>query len=381
MPEPDTTRPGIEIDPESASRGQAEGSLLLDIRPQRERLAGSPGDAVVTGPDVSATLERLAVKRDARFFLICSRGINSLEQATALRARGFRGATSVRGGFIAWLELGLPAYFQGDLTAAEAVRYSRHLVMPEIGPAGQRALLNASMLLVGAGGLGSPAGQYLAAAGVGSIGIVDHDRVERSNLQRQVLHDDDSIGRLKADSAAARLRALNPDIDVRAIPARLDRENVAELLPGWDVIIDGSDNFPTRYLVNDACIRYGIPLVYGAVMRFEGQVSVFWPGAGRGVNPCYRCLFPEPPAAEDAPTCEIAGVLGVLPGIIGTLQATEALKIVLGIGEPLTGRLLRIEALGMRFSTSRLHADPECPLCAPGTDFPGYADYEEFCAG
>jgi len=381
MPETDATRPGMETDPQFAARDQVEGSLLFDIRPQDERLSGNPGEAVVSGPDVLAALERLKVEHDTRFFLICSRGIRSLKQAGELRALGYSGATSVRGGFAAWLEQGLPARFPGDLTAAEAVRYSRHLVMPEIGPAGQRTLLEARILLIGAGGLGSPAAQYLAGAGVGCIGIVDHDRVERSNLQRQILHDDGSVGRLKAESAAARLNALNPDIDVQAITARLDTGNVAELLPGWDVVIDGSDNFPTRYLVNDACIRYGIPLVYGAVMRFEGQVSVFWPEAGRGINPCYRCLFPEPPAAEDAPNCETAGVLGVLPGIIGTLQATEALKIVLGIGEPLIGRLLRVDAMAMQFSACRLPADPECQLCAPGAGFPGYVDYEEFCAG
>jgi molybdopterin/thiamine biosynthesis adenylyltransferase/rhodanese-related sulfurtransferase len=379
MPESKPGKLALESDPESARRALADGSLLLDIRPEAERQSGSPDSAIVTGPDVLSALERLEVERDARFYLICARGVRSLKWATQLRALGYRRATSVAGGFAAWLEQDLPAHFANGLTAREAVRYARHLVMPEIGAGGQRALLDASMLLVGAGGLGSPAAQYLAAAGVGRIGIVDDDRVERSNLQRQVLHDDACIGNRKADSAAARLKALNPDIDVQAMCTRLDRHNVEDLLPGWDVVIDGSDNFPTRYLVNDACFRHAIPLVYGAVMRFEGQASVFWPAADRGMNPCYRCLFPEPPSATEAPDCETAGVLGVLPGIIGTLQAAEALKIVLGIGEPLVGRLLRIEALDMRITVSRLPADPDCRLCAPGADFPGYADYEDFC--
>jgi molybdopterin/thiamine biosynthesis adenylyltransferase/rhodanese-related sulfurtransferase len=377
------TRPaghGMEVEPEVVHRDQADGVTLLDVRSAQERLTGVPEGSVEAGPDLDAALARYGIDRAAKLYLICARGVRSLRLAAELRSRGYGAAASVRGGFAAWLERGLPAKFAGGLDAAEAARYARHLVLPQIGPGGQRLLLDAAVLLVGAGGLSSPAGQYLAAAGVGRLGIVDFDVVERSNLQRQVLHDDASVGLPKANSAAERLRALNPDIEVRPIPTRLERDNVEEVLEGWDVVVDGTDNFPTRYLVNDACVKLGLPLVYGAVMQFEGQLSVFWPAAERGVNPCYRCLFPEPPPLSEAPDCETAGVLGVLPGIVGALQAAEALKLLLGIGEPLVGRLLRIEALSMRFASGLLRADPQCPLCAPGAKFPGYPDYEEFCS-
>ena len=261
------------------------------------------------------------------------------------------------------------------LGAEEAQRYARHLILPEVGPDGQRRLKAARVLLVGAGGLGSPAALYLAAAGVGTIGLVDADRVEVSNLQRQVLHGTAAIGRTKVESAAARLADLNPLVAVERHEERLTSANAMRILAGYDVVVDGSDNFPTRYLVNDACALLGKPDVYGSVWRFEGQVSVFWPPRG----PCYRCLYRDPPPPELVPSCAEGGVLGVLPGIVGTLQATEAIKLVLGAGVPLTGRLLLVDALGMTFRELALERDPACPLCGARPTIDRLIDYEAFC--
>jgi sulfur-carrier protein adenylyltransferase/sulfurtransferase len=286
---------------------------------------------------------------------------------------------SVAGGTEAWAAAGLPM-LRPDLDQDFAERYSRHLRLPEVGLEGQRRLEAARVLLLGAGGLGSPAAFYLAAAGVGSLRLVDDDLVERSNLQRQVLHTEARIGSPKVESAAATLSALNPRTRIEAVRERADSANVERLLDGVDVVIDGADNFPARYLLNDACVKLGKPLIYGAVHRFEGQASVFDAGRNRGQAPCYRCLFPEPPPPEAAPNCAEAGVLGVLPGVVGLLQATEAIKLILGLGEPLVGRLLQFDALSMRFRETRLRADPDCPVCAPGRPFPGYIDYAAFCA-
>jgi molybdopterin/thiamine biosynthesis adenylyltransferase/rhodanese-related sulfurtransferase len=371
--------PNMEAPVYEAEHAQREGALLFDIRESHERVAGTPAGALPAGADLAGGLAGHGVGPDTTFYLLCAVGERSLELAQRLRAAGYRNATSVKGGFAAWLQADLPTRFPGGFSRVRAERYARHLVLPQIGPEGQQALLNSAVLIIGAGGLGSPAALYLAAAGVGRIGIVDDDQVEMSNLQRQVLHDDASVGEPKASSARRRLAALNPDIRIEAMPVRLQAANVEEILPGWDVIVDGSDNFPTRYLVNDACVKLGKPLVYGAIMQFAGQVSVFWPAGAPGMNPCYRCLFPEPPGAEQAPNCATAGVLGVLPGVFGALQATEALKLLLGIGNSLTGRLLRVDALEMQFIESRLRADPDCRLCAPGAEFPGYPDYEAFC--
>jgi adenylyltransferase/sulfurtransferase len=261
------------------------------------------------------------------------------------------------------------------LTTDELRRYSRHLLIPEVGVEGQERLKRARVLLVGAGGLGSPIALYLTAAGVGSIGIVDHDVVDFTNLQRQILHDTSSVGTSKLESARARLHAINPDVDVEPFETRLSSGNALEIMQGWDVVVDGSDNFPTRYLVNDAAVLLGIPTVYGAIFRFEGQVSVF--GAENG--PCYRCLFREPPPAELAPSCADAGVFGVLPGIVGTIQATETIKLILGQGRPLTGRILLIDALQMQFRELSIHADPSCPVCGDDPTITELIDYEEFC--
>jgi len=372
-----------EIDPATALARLRAGALLVDVRAAHERALGMAEGAL------GAAREALEAEPGAflppagagvEILLICQSGRRSMLAAQALQARGYRNLASVAGGTTAWAAAGLPM----SRPAADADfldRYSRHLRLPEVGLEGQQRLARMTMLLLGAGGLGSPAALYLAAAGVGALRIVDDDVVERSNLQRQVLHADDRIGVPKVASAEATLRALNPRIRVEAVNARLDSGNVERLLEGVDVVVDGADNFAVRYLLNDACVKLGKPLVYGAVHRFEGQVSVFDAGRARGAKPCYRCLFPEPPAAADAPNCSEAGVLGVLPGLVGLLQATEAIKLALGIGEPLAGRLLHVDALGMRFRETRLAPDPHCAVCAPGTPFPGYIDYVAFCGG
>jgi molybdopterin/thiamine biosynthesis adenylyltransferase/rhodanese-related sulfurtransferase len=266
---------------------------------------------------------------------------------------------------------------EADLSRDEMARYARHLALPEVTIEGQRRLKRSSVILIGAGGLGSPAALYLAAAGVGRIGLVDYDVVDESNLQRQVLHDSSWVGRPKLESATARLRALNPHVRVEAHAAALTRENALSLLAGYDVVVDGTDNFETRYLTNDACYFLGKPNVYGSIFRFEGQASVFW----RDRGPCYRCLFPQPPPPGLVPSCAEGGVLGVLPGVVGSIQATEALKILLQVGEPLVGRLLLYDALAMRFDEMELPRDPACPLCSPVASIVELQDYPAFCAG
>jgi molybdopterin/thiamine biosynthesis adenylyltransferase len=312
---------------------------------------------------------------------MCGSGARSLFAAADLARLGYASVCSLAGGFTRWKGEGLPVEVPPTLDAAARERYSRHLLMPEVGEAGQVKLQAAKVLLIGAGGLGSPAAYYLAAAGVGTLGIVDHDVVDRSNLQRQVLHNDARVGTSKVASARQTLEALNPTIKVVGHEEHLRSANVEDIFSGYDLVVDGCDNFPTRYLVNDACVKLKLPNVHGSVYRFEGQVSVFWPARPQRPGPCYRCLYPEPPPPEAAPNCAEAGVLGVLPGVIGLLQATEAIKLVLGIGEPLRGRLLQFDALSMRFRETRLRPDPQCPVCAPDRAFPGYVDYAAFCAG
>jgi molybdopterin/thiamine biosynthesis adenylyltransferase len=332
--------------------------------------------------ELIAAAERHLPDRDVEVLLICQSGMRSLRTVDALLAQGYTKVTSVIGGTERWAAESLPLVKSaGDIDADFAERYSRHLRLPQVGLEGQRRLETARVLLVGAGGLGSPAAYYLAAAGVGTLRIADDDVVDRSNLQRQILHTEAAIGMPKVESAARALSALNPRTHIESIAERVSSDNVERLLDGIDVAVDGADNFPARYLLNDACVKLGIPLVYGAVHRFEGQASVFDAGRHRGEAPCYRCLFPEPPPPESAPNCAEAGVLGVLPGIIGLIQATEAIKLILNIGLPLSGRLLHFDALAMRFRETRLHADPDCAICASGRLFPGYVDYAAFCAG
>ncbi|HJR14757.1 MAG TPA: molybdopterin-synthase adenylyltransferase MoeB [Rhodanobacteraceae bacterium] len=370
-----------EISPREARQRQQSGALLLDVREPFEHAAGVPEGAIaLPRGDIAQRIADVAPDRAAEILTICAHGQRSLMAAQTLQQMGYANVASIAGGTARWTEEGLPmAKAGGDEDFYD--RYSRHLRLPEVGEAGQRKLESARIVVLGAGGLGSPAAFYLAAAGIGTLVIADDDVVERSNLQRQILHTDDRIGMSKLDSAAHALQGLNPRVNVEGLLERVTSSNVEALLDGADVVLDGADNFPVRYLLNDACVKFGIPLVYAAVQRFQGQVSVFDAGRRRGTAPCYRCLFPQPPAPEEAPNCSEAGVLGVLPGVVGMLQATEAIKLILGIGEPLIGRVLMFDALAMRFHETRLAPDPECPVCAAGKPFPGYIDYAAFCAG
>ena len=365
-----------------ALRRQQSGAVLVDLRSADERVAGTPADALCLPMDgLAAALRGAGLGPHDELLLLCARGLRSQRAAAALADSGFLQVQSVQGGFEAWRAAGLPQQSAPGMDADFAERYSRQLPLAGVGEAGQHRLAQARVLLVGAGGLGSPVALYLAAAGVGTLRLVDDDRVERSNLQRQVLHTDAAVGGPKVASAERALTALNPRVRIEAIDERLEAANVERLCADVDVVVDGADNFPARYLVSDACVRLALPMVYGAVLRFEGQASVFDAGRERGRSPCYRCLFPEPPAAADAPSCAEAGVLGVVPGLVGMVQATEVLKLLLGVGTTLDGRLLHIDALTMRFRETRIAPDPECPVCAPGRAFPGYADYARFCAG
>ena len=378
----DDIAPVRHVGPVEAFQRLRSGACLIDVREAHERALGMAEGAL--GVD-RATLESQPdlhlPDRGAEILLICQSGQRSQLAARVLTAHGYRNLASVDGGTAAWRAADLPLVRDGSVDADYAERYSRHLRLPEIGAHGQERLQAARMLVVGAGGLGSPAAFYLAAAGVGTLRIVDDDIVDRSNLQRQILHTDARVGMPKVASAAATLTALNPRTGIEAMRERLTSDNVERVLDQVDVVIDGADNFAARYLLNDACVKLGKPLVYGAVHRFEGQLAVFDAGRNRGISPCYRCLFPEPPPPGSAPNCADAGVMGVLPGVVGLLQATEAIKLVLGIGESLVGRLLHFDALAMRFRETRLAPDPGCAVCAPGKAFPGYIDYAAFCAG
>ena len=367
------------ITPGEALGRLREGAVLVDVRESHERATGfAQGALGIARAELEADPQSALPDREAQVLLICQGGGRSLKAAEALVEAGYRRVASVEGGTTRWVAEGLPMTEpEGDVDFYD--RYSRHLRLPEVGEAGQRKLQAARIAMVGAGGLSSPAGFYLAAAGIGTLVLADDDVVDRSNLQRQILHTDARIGTSKVESARIALSALNPQVDIETFPERITAANVERLIADADVVIDGADNFPVRYLLNDACVKLGKPLVYGAVHRFEGQVSVFDAGRKRGQAPCYRCLFPEPPPPEAAPNCAEAGVLGVLPGVIGLLQATEAIKLILGQGDPLTGRLLHFDALAMRFRETRLRADPHCPVCAADQEFPGYIDYVQFC--
>lgn len=371
-----------EITPRQAFQRQTQGIALIDVRDDHERALGMAEGALgVSKAELEAHPAIYARDPDAELVLICQTGGRSMLAAELLQRNGYKNVMSVRGGTSRWIAEGLPVTKPAvEIDHDFHERYLRHLRLPEVGVVGQRRMEAARVLLIGAGGLGSPAAFYLAAAGIGTLRIADDDIVDRSNLQRQILHTDADIGMPKVESAATTLSALNPRTQIEGIAERVTSDNVERLLDDVDVVVDGADNFPARYLLNDACVKLGKPLVYGAVHRFEGQVSVFDAGRKRGVAPCYRCLFPEPPPPEAAPNCAEAGVLGVLPGVIGLLQATETIKLLLGIGEPLTGRLLHFDALAMRFRETRLSSDPDCAVCAPGKPFPGYIDYAAFCA-
>ena len=370
-----------EVGAEQALAASRDGAVLIDIREPDETAQGSPAGAcrIVRG-FLELKVEEAVPDLDTPVVLMCAGGTRSLFAADDLLRLGYRDVRSLAGGFNAWKRAGLPVDVPRTLGLEERERYGRHLSVPEVGEAGQTRLLESRVLLIGAGGLGSPAAYYLAAAGVGTLGIVDDDVVERSNLQRQILHTDDRVGTSKVDSARATLQALNPSVRIEGFKERLDPSNVDRIVPGWDVVLDGSDNFPTRYLVNDACVKHGIPNVHGSVYRFEGQVSVFWPGRPDAPGPCYRCLYAAPPPPELAPSCAEAGVLGVLPGVVGLLQAVETLKLLLEIGEPLVGTLVQYDALTSTFTRLKLDRDPECTHCSGRAPVPDYEHLGHACA-
>jgi molybdopterin/thiamine biosynthesis adenylyltransferase/rhodanese-related sulfurtransferase len=352
--------------------------LFVDVREPDEWEEGHIPGAIYTGRGrLEQRIEGLVPDKGRPLVVYCSAGNRSVFATKALEELGYADVLNLAGGFSDWKRNGFEVTIPRVLTTEQRSRYSRHLLIPEVGEEGQQRLLDARVLLVGAGGLGSPASLYLAAAGVGTIGIVDADVVDESNLQRQIVHSTDSLGQPKVSSAKRALEALNPDVRVLPYQERLTSENVERIFAdGWDVIVDGADNFPTRYLVNDASVWHGVPVVHGSIFRFEGQVTVFKPHDG----PCYRCLFPQPPPPELAPSCAEGGVLGVLPGIIGSLQANEALKLILERGDSLSGRLLLFDALGTTLDEVSVRRNPDCPVCGDDPAITDYVDYVEFCS-
>ena len=360
-------------------RDSERGCVIVDVREREEWDEGHlPGAVHVPRGHLESRIESAAPDKSRPVLVYCASGNRSAFAAKTLEELGYDHVVSLAGGFTDWKRNGNPFEIPEALDESKRRRYSRHLLIPEVGEEGQLKLLQSRVLLIGAGGLGSPASLYLAAAGVGTIGIVDDDTVDETNLQRQIVHSTERLGDSKADSAKLTIEALNPDVTVKVFKERLTSENVDRILgEGWDVIVDGADNFPTRYLLNDASVWHRIPVVHGSIYRFEGQVTVFKPHEG----PCYRCLFPQPPPPELAPSCAEGGVLGVLPGVIGSLQANEGLKLALGIGESLVGRLLMFDALAGAFTEIRLRRDPDCPVCGENPTITDYIDYVEFCQG
>ncbi|MEI7479484.1 MAG: molybdopterin-synthase adenylyltransferase MoeB [Actinomycetes bacterium] len=351
-------------------------TTFLDVREPDEYEQGAvPGAIHLPRGHLEFQVEGKLPDKESPVIVYCAGGVRSAFAAKTLQDLGYKDVTSVIGGFNKWKDSGLVWTTPRTLTPAQRNRYQRHLLLPEVGEKGQQKLLDAKVLMLGAGGLGSPSALYLAAAGVGHLGIIDMDVVDESNLQRQILHNLDRVGMRKVDSAKAALTGMNPDLEVTTYDTRLGADNILDIIDGYDVIVDGTDNFPTRYLVNDAALLKKIPVVHGSIFRFEGQVTIFDPYNG----PCYRCLIPEPPPAELAPSCAEAGVLGVLPGIVGSIQALEALKLILGLGEPLVGRLLAFDALEESFRTFKVRRDPKCPACGEGAPPIVIAEYDDLC--
>ena len=372
-------RTKTEISEVDARRAQAiGGATWIDVREIEEWQEGHLPSAVhIPRGNLESRIEGVVADRSTPIVLYCAVGARSAFAAKTLDVLGYTDVHSLAGGFTDWKRNGLEIVMPRTLSPEKRTRYSRHLLIPEIGEEGQLKLLDSRILLIGAGGLGSPASLYLAAAGIGTLGIVDADIVDETNLQRQIAHSLETLGTPKVDSAKRTINALNPDVEVITYRERLTSENIERILEDrWDLIVDGADNFPTRYLVNDASIWHGIPVVHGSIYRFEGQVTVFKPHEG----PCYRCLFPEPPPPELAPSCAEGGVLGVLPGIVGSLQTNEAIKLAAGIGEPLVGRLLLFDALATEFNEVRIERRPDCPVCGDHPTITEYIDYVEFCA-
>ncbi len=372
-----------EVDPSEVHGLLDQGVALLDVRETEEWDAGHlPGATHIPRGYLESRIDGSVPDREQRVIAYCASGTRSALAAKTLADLGYANVASMTGGITLWKDRGYEVDQPRKLTPEQRERYSRHFLLPEIGQAGQEKLLDAKVLLLGAGGLGSPTALYLAAAGVGTIGIIDNDVVDLSNLQRQVIHTTDRVGVKKVDSAEESMKAINPDVNVVKYDFRLDATNIMDVISGYDVIVDGLDNFPTRYLLNDATVRLQIPVVSASILGFDGQLSVFKPYDG----PCYRCLYPVPPPAELAPSCGANGVLGVLPGTMGLLQATEVVKLIVGIGEPLVGRLLLYEALGATFTELKVRRDPECPVCSRAPEdisdeeMGVFPDYEAFCA-
>ncbi|MEI8051985.1 MAG: molybdopterin-synthase adenylyltransferase MoeB [Actinomycetes bacterium] len=351
-------------------------AVFLDVREADEYQQGAVPDAIhIPRGFLEFQAEGRIIEKDAEIIVYCAAGSRSAFAAKTLGDLGYSNVISVVGGFNRWKDEGRPWSAPKTLSAAQRNRYQRHLLLPEVGEKGQQKLLDSRVLMLGAGGLGSPSALYLAAAGVGTLGIIDMDVVDESNLQRQILHNLDRVGMRKVESAKIALTAMNPDLDVVTYDTRLGADNILDIIDGYDVIVDGTDNFPTRYLVNDASLLKRIPVVHGSIFRFEGQVTIFDPYNG----PCYRCMIPEPPPAELAPSCAEAGVLGVLPGIVGSIQALEALKLLLGLGDSLVGRLLAFDALDESFRAFKVRRDPACPACGPDAGEIVIAEYDELC--
>ena len=366
-----------EVDTAAAEQAAAvPGAVVLDVREPDEYEQGAlPGAVHIPRGHLESQIENRVADHDTPLVVYCAGGTRSAFAADTLSQLGYTDVVSMVGGFNKWKNEDRAWAAPRTLTPDQRNRYQRHLLLPEVGEEGQQKLLDAKVLLLGAGGLGSPAALYLAAAGVGTIGIIDMDVVDDSNLQRQILHNLDRIGDRKVDSAKKTLTLLNPDIDVVTYDTRLGADNVLDIIDGYDVIVDGTDNFPTRYLVNDASLLKRIPVVHGSIFRFEGQATVFHPYVG----PCYRCMIPEPPPAELAPSCAEAGVLGVLPGIIGSIQAMEAIKLVLGLGDSLAGRILSYDSMEQSFRTFKVRRDPQCPACGDDAGEIVIAEYDELC--
>jgi molybdopterin/thiamine biosynthesis adenylyltransferase/rhodanese-related sulfurtransferase len=351
--------------------------VLLDVRESDEWRQGHlEGALPLPRGFLEIKVESAIPDKRAPIIAYCAGGVRSLLAGKALKEMGYQNVSSMSGGYNAWKNGGFKWVQDFQYTSEQLIRYSRHFLLPEVGEEGQAKLLKAKVLMIGAGGLGSPSAYYLAAAGVGTIGIIDNDVVDVSNLQRQILHANDRVGMPKVESAKKTLEGLNPDVKVVPYEAKLTSENIMEIIKDYDLVVDGCDNFPTRYLVNDACVLTGKPNVHGSIFQFEGQATVFYPGKG----PCYRCLYPEPPPAEMAPSCAEAGVLGVLPGLIGTIEALEAIKLILGKGDSLIGRLLCFNTLTMEINDLKLRRDPRCPMCGDNPTIHELIDYEEFCS-
>ena len=351
-------------------------TIFLDVREPDEYEQGTvPGAIHIPRGHLEFQVEGRLVDKAAPIIVYCAGGIRSAFSAKTLGDLGYTDVVSVDGGFNRWKDEGRPWVTPQTLTPEQRNRYQRHLLLPEVGEKGQQKLLESKVLMLGAGGLGSPSALYLAAAGIGTIGIIDMDVVDESNLQRQILHNLDRVGMRKVDSARKTIELINPDVTVETYDTRLGADNILDIIDGYDVIVDGTDNFPTRYLVNDAALLKRIPVVHGSIFRFEGQITVFDPYVG----PCYRCMIPEPPPAELAPSCAEAGVLGVLPGIVGSIQALETIKVLLGLGETLVGRLLAFDALEESFRAFKVRRDPECPACGPNAKPIVIAEYDDLC--